>query len=177
MRYICRFISWCIQQQKRLTNKDIEDQLWSVGVTNEFFDKNRVYYDLLDMIYNSVHSSLTGIPLQRTAVPEKNHNSWFLGLCTEDKMNINEVYLDNLKDDDMDQTSKVSTKEKSKSKNDILESNIELPCNNLNQTEPSNLSSYSEKKEIVGVHKTKDLMDKDDYKFQEKKGHNINLLK
>ena len=96
---------------------------------------------------------------------------------TEDKMNINEVYLDNLKDDDMDQTSKVSTKEKSKSKNDILESNIGLPCNNSNQTEPSNLLSDSEEIEIVGVHKTKDLMDKDDYKFQEKKGHNINLLK
>ena len=96
---------------------------------------------------------------------------------TEDKMNINEVYLDNLKDDDMDETSEVSTKEKSKSKNDILESNIGLPCNNSNQTEPSNLLSDSEEIEIVGVHKTKDLMDKDDYKIPRKKGHDINILK
>ena len=129
------------------------------------------------MIYNSVHSSLTGIPLQRTAVPGKNHNSWFLGLHKEDKMNINDIYLDDLKDDDMDETSEVSTKVNSKLNNDILKSNIKLPCNNSNQTEPSNLSSNSEEIEIVGVHTTKDLMDKDDYKIPRKKGENINLIK
>ena len=135
-----------------MPNKDIDDKLYSLFISNEFFDENRVYYDLVDMIFNSVHSSLAGILLQRTAVPGKNHNSWYLGLCKEDKMNINEVYLDDLKDDDMDETSEVSTKENKKSKNDILESNIEIPCNNSSHTEPSKLSSNSDEIEMVGVH-------------------------
>ena len=75
VRCICKFISWCVQHQERLSNQDIEDHLWSIGVTNEFFDENDVYHDLLDMIFNSVHSSLNGIPLQRTAVPGNNPNS------------------------------------------------------------------------------------------------------
>ena len=90
------------------------------------------------MIFNSVHSSLTGIPLQRTTVPGKNLNSWYIGLWQEDKMNINDVYLDDLKDDDMDKISEASTKDNQKTKNDILESYIELPCNNSNHAEPSN---------------------------------------
>ena len=92
-------------------------------------------------------------------------------------MEINEVYLDDLKDDDMDETSEVSTKENSKSNNAILESNIELPCSNLKKTEPSTLSSDSEEIEIVVVDKTKDLMDKDNFKIPRKKGHDVNLLK
>ena len=85
-------------------------------------------------------------------------------------MNINEVYLYDLKDDDKDKNSEESTKEKSNSKNDILESNIELPCSNAHHTDPSNLSSDSEEIKIVGVHKTNDLMEKDDYKIPRKKG-------
>ena len=56
---------------------------------------------------------------------------------------MNEVNLDDHNDDDIDENSKVPSIEKSKSKNDILKSNIELPCNNFNQTEPSKLSSDS----------------------------------
>ena len=78
MRCVCKFISWCVQHQKRLSNQDIEDHLYSIGVTNEFFDETDAYHDLLDMMYNSAHSSLNGIPLQRTAVPGNNHNSWFV---------------------------------------------------------------------------------------------------
>ena len=64
-------------------------------------------------------------------------------------MNIKEVYLDDLKDDDVDEMSEASTKDNQKSKNDMLESNIELPCHNSNHTEPSNLSSDSDEIEVV----------------------------
>ena len=114
VRSITRFIHWCVQQQKKVTNKDIDDKLHSLGLGNEFFDENEVYYNLLDMIFNSVHSSLSGIPLQRTVVPGRNHNSWYIDLREDDKMNINEVYLDDLKDDEMEETSEASTKDKKK---------------------------------------------------------------
>ena len=66
------------------------------------------------MIFILVHSSLSGIPLQKTAVPEKNHNSWCIDLREEEKMNINDVYLDDLKDDDMEEISEASTKDNKK---------------------------------------------------------------
>ena len=70
----------------------------------------------------------------------------------------------------MDESSEVSSINKSKSKNYILESNIGYPCNNSHQTEPSTLSSDSGEIGVIGIRKSKDLMERSDYMIPRKKG-------
>ena len=49
--------------------------------------------ELVDMIFNSVHSGQVGIPIQRTAVPGKNKHSWVREMSMEEKRNLNDVHL------------------------------------------------------------------------------------
>ena len=56
-----------------MNNSDIEKKIQSLSVNEIFFgSRNKdIYQQLVDMIYNSVHSSLSGILIQQTVKPGK----------------------------------------------------------------------------------------------------------
>lgn len=96
MKEICQFISYCVKKNlKNLNNSDIEAKLLSICINDDFFGstQKQVYDELVDMIYNSVRTSLDDIPLQQTSVPGANKTSWLNQLSVEDKQNLHLVHL------------------------------------------------------------------------------------
>ena len=70
---IIDLIKFCIEKQIKVNNSDIEEKLQSLSINEIFFgSRNKdIYLQLVDMIYNSIHLSLSGIPIQRTIKPGK----------------------------------------------------------------------------------------------------------
>ena len=78
-----------------MNNSDIEEKLQSLSINENFFgSRNKdIYLQLVDMIYNSIHLSLSGIPIQQTIKPGKKKPSWVRDIPTEEKQVLSDVHL------------------------------------------------------------------------------------
>jgi len=173
---ILDLIRFCVEREIKVNNSDIEDKLHSFSVNEDFFgSRNKdIYLQMVDMIYNSIHSSLSGIPIQRTVIPGKNKNSWIKDISTEEKKNLVDVYLydrkENFSDDSTndhtteDETSKKMEEEFFHSAVDNAHHFTDIEIDNQ-----SNSSSCSEEIEFIKVEKTQKLLNENNYKIPKKK--------
>ena len=187
-RDIIGMIMFCVERQIQLDNNDIRDRLYTLCVDEEFFGpgNQETFFELVNMIYNSVHSSITDIPIQRTAIPGKNKNSWVKELTHNEKLQIQDVYLkdpnENYLDFNSDDSSisKHHPKETEKDGETFIskENSINHPVENeeeiISLGEHSinlgNLTSDSDEVEVLKVQPSKLLIEKNDYKIPRKKG-------
>ena len=144
-------------------------------MNEDFFgSRNKdIYLQLVDMIYNSVHTRLSGIPIQQTVKPGgkkplgleiflQKKNKFFSDVHLYDR---HEHYSD-------DSTDEHTADEVSKNvEEDFLDSTVdnEPGCNEIELTNQSNSSSCSDEIEVIKVEQTQKLLSENNYKIPKKR--------
>ena len=172
---IIDLIKFCIEKQIKVNNSDIEDKLQSLSINENFFgSRNKdIYLQLVDMIYNSIHLSLSGIPIQRTIKPGKKKTSWVRDIPTEEKQVLSDVHLydrhEHYSDDSTDEHTADEVPENVEE--EFFDSTVDNECsgNAIELSDQSNSSSCSDEVEVIKVEQTQKLIKEDNYKIPKKK--------